>query len=618
MRKVAVLTLSVFVVSVFLSGVVVAGKIVSVQPADVQQVRQLDGKMRAADRDVKVYKGSSVQAKGVRGVVTAEDDCNPTLTWRTLEDPNVNFGAENDDSMSVWFQAPGDLRVLGVRFMALNFEGNVLVDIFESPYEGYTGDAVDGDGWLSGGDHPTGITSPLGAHVSGPVPKTIGTADLGEWMEVMLPVQPEFSAGDNFCVSLWHQRTAGWGFATEYPYGAPYSFFKYYALSTGPDETNTGWFLRSYVLWYEVIAELTGDTPPDFVDFEVLLTAVTSDPRPVSATVTDKNCAGGDAGVAHVWVNYSTDGVIFDQAELTAGSDVYSGEIPGFAPGTTVSYYYSAEDVEGNVSRTAATYSYYIWTAVYPNLAVYNTGDMVGATVAGLPAAEFCYFLYSYYWFGDFSDACGCFYAYDFWDVNTSGQFNATALADYDNVMWIDGSYPSTAMPADEIGAWLETGTAAAPKSFFLTSQDIGCFLTANECTDIDFAPEDFFYKYMGIDVLGPQDVADTELVPTGDCLSKDVADLLAGGVGFWGEPIETFNYGPELFGGGFDFGATNYLDRFIPAPHAVPAFVPAEADPGEVAAVSVVGDGWATAFFGFDVWWCTYGPHYETWIGRT
>ena len=214
-------------------------------------VKSTGGDVKPFSSDIQPIEARKIGLSGRKGAVLSPVLFTPgqsdTLSWRT-PGPDFNFGANADDSLAVWFQAPDDLKVLAIRLQSLNWEGNVLFDIFETPYSGYTGDAVGSAGWMSGGTHPTGLTTPLGAHVAGPIPKTIAPTEFyPEWSEVVVPTQPTFSAGDNFCVGVWTQPTAGHGFSVQYPCDSTRSFFKYYASSLGPDGIHTGWFLRGYV-----------------------------------------------------------------------------------------------------------------------------------------------------------------------------------------------------------------------------------------------------------------------------------------------------------------------------------------------------------------------------------
>lgn len=573
MRNIAIAIFSLFILLAFIPPITFAGKILSLQPADIEKLQTAKHRLEAEKRDIKVFRGAPVSAAAKWNTGSDQDECDRTLTWRTLDNASVNFGFDNGDSGAVWFQAPGDLKVLGVRFMPLDFEGNVLIDIFESPFSGYEGEAVDGNGWFTGGTHPTGITSPLGAHVAGPSPITIGTENLEVWNEVMLPTQPEFSAGENFCVSLWFQRTAGWGFATENPYGAPYSLFKYYGTCCGPDDTNAGWFLRSYVLWYEVLVELTGDTPPDFDEVTVLPTScIPGEDREVCAEITDINCSGGEAGVASAELCYTVDEGEEQCIALIQTSETWCGTIPGQSSGSVITYYYRATDANG-LTNTTISYTYSIWEATAPTLVVYNTNDYPS-------------WIDFYYMLGA-NNLCGIPYDYDWWYVPSLGPVSGECLVSYDNILWIDGSFPLSDMPINGLADWMDAGTVDDPHNLFISSQDYGCWWYG--CEDVAFEPGNFEYDYLGLATLAPQDVGGGIEDPY--FIDPVCADALFGYLCGPGQ----LNYWP---GGELNF--TNWIDNLQANGNGIVCFT----DPttGNDCGVRVEGDDFNTVFLPFDV----------------
>jgi hypothetical protein len=77
-----------------------------------------------------------------------------TLTWRTLDEPTVNFWNEPSgvgDSIAVWFIPDGPCSLLAVRVHPFDFEGDCLVDVWDgSRYDGHiiTTDSTDSNGWI--------------------------------------------------------------------------------------------------------------------------------------------------------------------------------------------------------------------------------------------------------------------------------------------------------------------------------------------------------------------------------------------------------------------------------------------------------------------------------------
>ncbi len=133
----------------------------------------------------------------------------------------------------------------------------------------------------------------------------------------------------------------------------------------------------NYAWDYAVAVELTGDRAPKIEDVTGLLTTVSTDAQTVSATITDDNPGGGNAGVASAELMYTTDGTTFMSVAMTADGDVWSGDIPGQQPGTNISYYLMATDVEGLTTETAQ-FSYGIFEVVNTNLLVIFNGGTEG------------------------------------------------------------------------------------------------------------------------------------------------------------------------------------------------------------------------------------------------
>ena len=389
MRRFVIMTLALFAASILLSGVLSAGKITTLQPRSVREDAHKRMAQGTADKDVKWVQGRQTRKeKGRREMIAANGVCDQIITNRTMDSYDVNFGYSNPgDSGFVWFQAPADLKVLAVRIRSANWVGNMLVDIWETPYTGNVQDndsgLLDAGGWLSGGTHPLGFSSPLGAHVTGPVPRALSATDIDVWTQIDIPAQPVFSQGDNFGVGMFFMITGGWGFSGESEKCLPADLFKWYQPpATGPDGTNSGWFIRHFHHQIELLVTLLGDTPPDIEDVTDLGITLSTAPREVSATVTDINCGLGLAGVAAVQLCYSFNGGPFACVGMTPSGDVYTADIPGGSLGDDVEYFVSAEDLEGKVSESEV-YGY----SIFPKICEddpYLGGFYAGGTYPGL------------------------------------------------------------------------------------------------------------------------------------------------------------------------------------------------------------------------------------------
>lgn len=86
-------------------------------------------------------------------------------------------------------------------------------------------------------------------------------------------------------------------------------------------------------------------------------------PYVIDAVITDNTI------LASTSLFYSTDGTSFTEVAMAAmGNDVYEGEIPGQAVGTTVGYYISATDTSGNTTLApeAGTYAFSVLSSLPP------------------------------------------------------------------------------------------------------------------------------------------------------------------------------------------------------------------------------------------------------------
>jgi hypothetical protein len=597
MRKVVIMALALFATSLLLSGLVFAGKIATLQPGkvDIEALKQA----RQYDTDARAVKGRPMSAseKQVRSApVTLQDECLGTITNALLlPDYNVNWGYTNPgDSGATYFQAPADMKVLAVRIRSTNWVGNLLLDIWETPY---TGDVPDTDlgfdyeaQWLPSLGF-TDFVTPLGAHLAGPVPRTISAGDAGVFVEIGLSPAPEFVQGEDFLVSFWFQATAGWGFSAESETGRPADQFKFYGNgAAGPDGIHDGWFIRRYHHQVELVVEYTGDTAPFVSDVTVLQTTLYPDPRDVEATITDVNCSGGDAGVEDAILYYSVNGGDFTALDMVAGSDVYSATIPGQALGSAVDWYIEATDVMG-LSTSTAMFSYRVFTKTTDLLWVHNTSSLLGFFGYLYEVAAYYYFNGTQWWTP--GNPWGS--PPDIWVSLVDGYPSAELWAMYDKIVWSGGQFPQYFMPLDIMADWLESGTADAPKCFYMASQDYGCAITG-DCSPVEFEVDDPHYVYLGLAGFPVQDVSGGV-----DCYRVDPVegDEISGILYDW---VTTTPYAPMYYSPIYEVGfadGSSWADNVTAAPHAEACFV----DPatGNAMGVHVDGGNWKTTFLAFD-----------------
>ncbi len=203
---------------------------------------------RETDSDARSVAGRTslspvdMAAVSARSVEPGRQD---TLFWRRMSAPEIDFAFDNGDSMAMWFNPVAPCTILAVRFMPSNFVGSVVLDIWESRYDGTLIDVPVGSSIYR-------PDSPLGGHLAGPATIFITSPDSGSWMSIDLEDRPY--AEESFFVGLEFSRTGGWGFSAEGLHALPYHSLKYYAPPRiGPDGVHSGWFFGSISMWVEAV-----------------------------------------------------------------------------------------------------------------------------------------------------------------------------------------------------------------------------------------------------------------------------------------------------------------------------------------------------------------------------
>ena len=145
----------------------------------------------------------------------------------------INFGFDSGDSMIIWFDPPAACSLLAIRAYVLNWEGNMLLDVWDgSPYDGHitTQDSTDANGWIGTyvpiidtnwvpgpvmGHTPLGWNATDTAHhYWGPFPFSVTQTHANQWVEIPASygLQGEVDLGsDPFYVSAVFFKTGGWG-----------------------------------------------------------------------------------------------------------------------------------------------------------------------------------------------------------------------------------------------------------------------------------------------------------------------------------------------------------------------------------------------------------------------
>lgn len=359
---------------------------------------------------------------------------------------------------------------------------------------------------------------------------------------------------------------------------------KFYEYERTAGTGNYGWWVRPVVLDLVAIVDIFGDAAPTITGVTQLSTTLSSDPRTVEATIIDTNPGGGASGVQSATLKWSTDnGTTWNDVAMTNTSgDIYSGDIPGQSGGTTVQYYIEAVDVESNVGESLPS-SYSVFGKENNILFIDNSSDLSAGTMR-----------FFYLGAGTANPL-----DHDYWRVADDGIVEMDALlALYDAVIQVDGSYPDSDLSGN-IEAWIATGTAGNPKSYFLTSQDYGCYITGGNCYDTTFVAGEFQYDYLGVGSLSPQDFGG------GGNIGMQIVGVNGDPISGWVEQYKADNSVTYWYDPAAEIGFTNWIDAIVPTAGATTIFT--EPASGNVVGVRNQGTGFYTSFHAFDYLACNF-----------
>jgi len=550
-----------------------------------------------------------------------------TMTYTDFGVWNTDFGGYGQDVMVQWFIAPADMEILAVAVNCTDdanpnitvklvncvwtaeqmaTEGAFRLGHYEAIGNGYLDSNPFQDDWTTTGgwvstpsDPPDDYSawgSPFGSDLwsddGDGAPMVTENNDEYEWTQMSALGVPTVTEGTIFGVAMINASTqvdqettppVRWGTMASADRGI--GAFKYYANGriTYGAEGDWGWWHRNYTWDVAVEVNLTSDRAPVMHEVTVLTTTTLTTDRTVDLVATDDNPAGGNAGIASANLFLSIDGGDFVENAMTGAEPDYTFDIPGQTPGTVVTYYVEVTDVEGNANRTPdITYSIYAKTQNV--LFLYNVDDLPDVW------AQRFYMGYGGYTPQEI--------AHDYYSLPGFGtDILADVLAMYDNVIAIDGSYPTY----DITGAiydWIQTGTVANPKRFLYSSQDIGCGLSAG-CADISFGAGTLWNDYLGVAALANQDFSDDSphlppLVPVAD-------DPVSG----WVAAYNAANTTTYHYDSGYEIGFTSYIDNITPVDggNVVVTFTTLDSVGGTEQTVGVRnnGDGFYAAFLSYD-----------------
>jgi hypothetical protein len=156
--------------------------------------------------------------------------------------------------------------------------------------------------------------------------------------------------------------------AADASYFYPSSGLTYFASGCSGPSGEHGWHIMANVWKFQYVVDITGDIPPEVEIYHVGVSTTSGLPDPVPswteikvmATANDENPSGGSEGVEMVVLHWQLNSLTANTTSeamtkifnLVEQQYVYTTEIQGQTNGTTVYYWVSAEDVEGNISTT--------------------------------------------------------------------------------------------------------------------------------------------------------------------------------------------------------------------------------------------------------------------------
>ena len=181
--------------------------------------------------------------------------------------------------------------------------------------------------------------------------------------------------------------------AADASYLYPSPGLQYFASGCSGPSGEHGWHIMPNAWKFQYVVDITGDIPPEIDIYHIGLSTTTGLPDPipswteikVMATANDYNPSGGSEGIEAVVLHYQLNSLTADTTSeymstafnLVLQIYVYHTEIPGVSNGTTVYYWVSAQDVEGNISNTNKQ-SYIVGTLTTDNDVIPNNFGLYG------------------------------------------------------------------------------------------------------------------------------------------------------------------------------------------------------------------------------------------------
>ena len=423
-----------------------------------------------------------------------------TLSWRILERSGGSFSFATGDSAAMWFKPISQCTLKAIRIHFDNFAGNILLDIFESRYDGHitTIDSTDVNGFV--GTHENGQWepgdvlghSPIGDYLWGPFPLTVTPENDYSWVEVSAVQIGEIDLGkEPFFVGMviFPLEETGRIISMENEGIIPYHFFKYYYDCCGPDGIHNGWFLRKYSLWVEVIVSYYGNTPPKIVNMDVLNDTYDPGPYEVTAKIEDSDITRPEkAGVAGVFLHWDVFGCS-DSVAMSGPSEngFFTANIPAIGIGDRIEYYITAIDSSGAKSE--------------------NTHRFFSRINPENPDADILLIDYGYgfelseYWPVVIESLS---YAYELWSAQAHNGIDASVMGYGWSTIIPFGQYrlnepviPTKGYEGHLWADFLQSGSNEKPVNLFHVAP---AYFNLNHDYNPKYEPGDFAYDFFGID----------------------------------------------------------------------------------------------------------------------
>ena len=410
------------------------------------------------------------------------------------------FGGVTGDTFAVYFSPPAGSKILEVGFNVgyrlndrINYPDlwdNIYVSLNFVNYDGkseagasgkYLLGEWNGNLWMPAAWYGANYSgSPVGARFWGSYPVKIipDPLDADEIVRMEWLGQEADNLGKDFAVIFVAHSGSDGGFddLQSTNLTREQRVWKWY-------RSDNKWYLRHLVAFYVYcIIEFYENTPPVLTPGGPYGSILTPDARTLECYAVDIDAENeANAGIAEANIVYKVNDFAWQKAPMnlargTNTEGLWKGDVPAgtLAPGDVLTFYFEMTDGGGLTATTdEASYGYFKNEAKI--LFYYN--DFAQSVNP------------NYYW----NQAPNL---HDFWNGVLDGPATSALVDPYRFIVRVDGYSPQN-LDSDVLAAWLATGTVAAPKCIFWSSQE---FLgVENDWNDTVFPETDWHNRYLGI-----------------------------------------------------------------------------------------------------------------------